>query len=154
MPTYNLKLGDATSTYEITQDDVSRAKKFFKQHGLGYYGVYHTHPEGIAYPSAADLATKEKYHFIIGLSDPKVPILNAFECHGDKVVQIPINIETSNKYDVKDLKNKEPEKHEKLGITKEEGELHDLLDNIRQENPKYLKEKPRDPFSSDFSTQA
>ena len=36
--------------------------EFFLKHGLHYYGVYHSHPNGIAVPSQTDIDTKQQYH--------------------------------------------------------------------------------------------
>ncbi|MFC1771239.1 Mov34/MPN/PAD-1 family protein, partial [Candidatus Margulisiibacteriota bacterium] len=79
LPLFNMFLFDKTGTFVITGDDLERAHGFFAKHNLQYYGLYHSHPQGAPYPSIADINSRQKYHFILGLSDINTPILNAFE---------------------------------------------------------------------------
>ena len=65
LPTFNKDWDQNKDVYALHDEDLLRAHTFFKKHGLIYYGVYHTHPKGISYPSEADIATGQQYHFII-----------------------------------------------------------------------------------------
>ena len=74
LPTFNSHLYNKTDTFAITSEDIHRAHAFFEQHGLEYYGVYHTHPKATAEPSDQDLRNIQRYMFIISYLNKKHPI--------------------------------------------------------------------------------
>ena len=65
LPNFNMFEGNRTDTFGLTQEDMLRAHEFFQKHNLTFYGVYHTHPNGIPFPSTGDLKTNQKHHFIL-----------------------------------------------------------------------------------------
>ncbi len=92
LPVPNQYLYDRTQTFGMTADDVDRGYRFLAKHNLEYYGVYHSHPKGVPYPSQQDLAHNQRYHFIIGLEDRYNPVLMAWEVENEEIVQVPIRI--------------------------------------------------------------
>ncbi len=152
-PISNQYLYARTDTFQITKDDILRAHAFFQKHGLEYYGVYHSHPKGVPYPSKTDLDTGERYHFIIGLKDRNKPILNAFECQSYNVTQILIHVVSMKGFDIVDIHAKSKPALVHQGMVQEEIGLHDMLNQIRRENPRYPKLKSQKP-GSEFSTMA
>jgi proteasome lid subunit RPN8/RPN11 len=78
LPTFNQFLEDKTKTFAVTPDDIMRAHQFFSKHGLEYYGIYHTHPKGVAEPSDQDLRHIQEFMFIISYRDMKRPDFAAY----------------------------------------------------------------------------
>lgn len=168
LPSHNQHLFNRTTTYGITAEDIERAHRFFAKHQLEYYGVYHTHPKGIPYPSKQDIMTGNKYHFIVGLKDPQHPIFCAYEIEHRTPVQVPLTVVPDSKFSVVDIHQKNttpaaktPEKAGPLPpqtLIKRDPKseailLYDLLDNIKKEKPSYKKQDPL-THGSDFSTLA
>ena len=151
-PLFNFHLFNKTDTFSFTSEDVDRAHRFFKKHGLDYYGLYHSHPSGVAEPSDIDIKTGHKYHFIIGIKDKESAVLRAFEIINQKAIPIPIQL-IDKKYDVKNikLKNKEPQNP----VIEDMQTLLDRLDNIRHARGNtYKRFSPKSQEDSDFSTLA
>ena len=161
MPTHNQHLYNRTDTFAVTSDDMQRAFDFFAKNGLSYFGLYHSHPKGIAYPSPQDIRTGQRYHFIVSLRNPKVPVLAAYEIINQQPHQIPIRIEPDSKYSVKDLAAKPTAagakaKPSPLGgdILESARQMGAVLESWRQEkSPEYQKMPPKSA-GSDFSTLA
>jgi len=157
LPAHNQYLYNRTDTFAVTAEDMQRAFDFFAKNGLSYFGLYHSHPKGIAYPSPEDIKTGQRYHFIISLRNPKAPVLAAFEIIDRQPHQIPIRIESDSKYSVKDLAAKSTDKKPVVpGSNTVEDALRmgAALDRWRQEkSPEYRKLPPQKP-GSDFSTLA
>lgn len=154
LPLFNQHLYDKTDTFAFTSDDVNRAHRFFAKHNLKYFGLYHSHPSGIAYPSQQDIDTGHKYHFIIGLkSKEDTPVLNVFEIKNKKVYQLELEIITKN-YEAIDIHSSKPKTDEQLGIFSEAEFLSEQIQDIKNEAPKYKRLDPKDRFNSDFSTLA
>lgn len=157
MPIPNQHLENRTDTFMCTQADIQRAHEFFNKHGLQYYGLYHTHPNGAPEPSQQDISTGHKYHFIIAVfgKDPSKTIMRAFEVKSRIAHPIPMQILLQDG-NVKDLKN--PQKNLSPSpqdpLYKEAEHLGDLMDGIRNYSPKYKKENPIKKDGSDFSTLA
>ncbi len=82
LPLYNMSADDRETNFVFLKEEYQRAHEFFERHGLQYFGVYHSHPEGITHPSAQDLKMNQRYQFIVGVQDPSQPELAAFRCHG------------------------------------------------------------------------
>lgn len=91
-PVANQTFGNRNDQFTITTDDIMRAHTFFEKYGLIFYGVYHSHPNGIPEPSIQDLKTRNRYHFIVGYSPPRRPIFAAFEAIGLAATAIPIDV--------------------------------------------------------------
>jgi proteasome lid subunit RPN8/RPN11 len=157
LPTHNQHLGNRTDTFGITSDDIQRAYDFFGKNGLTYFGAYHSHPKGIAYPSPEDIRTGQRYHFIVSLRDPQSPVFAAYEIINNQPHQIPIKIESSGKYQVKDLQNKSPAPIVPVvpgDLMESARHIGEVLTQLRQEKtPHYPKMPPQKP-GSDFSTLA
>ena len=154
MPVYNQHLYNKTDTFAITQDDVLRAHDFFAKHGLDYYGVYHSHPKGIAEPSQQDLSTNNRYHFIVGLRNPQNPEFNAFQAFGYRAQQIPIRIIDNKGITVLELHGGQ-KKENSNDLHHEMGRLSNMIDDIKKDRAIYPKLSPSNPFdSSNFNTLA
>jgi len=103
LPTANQHLYNRTETFGLTSDDMSRSHVFFAKHNLEYYGVYHTHPKGIAYPSPQDISTGQKYHFIISYANDKQPELAVYEIFGLHPVRVPLTVIDNKGFQALDL---------------------------------------------------
>jgi proteasome lid subunit RPN8/RPN11 len=157
LPVFNQHLFNKTDTYGITSEDFERAHLFFKKHNLDYFGVYHSHPTGVAYPSAADINTGQKYHFIFGLSDPENPVFFAYEIISAVPHQIPIRIVKDNAFKAIDINGRlnSGESDPQKTIFDTADELKTKIEDIQNRRAKYPKLKPKSGFdSSDFSTLA
>ncbi len=156
LPVFNQHLFDKTDTFGITSDDFERAHLFFKKHNMSYFGVYHSHPKGVAYPSQTDINTGQKYHFIFGLADPENPVFSAFEIIEGVPHHIPIRIVKDNAFKAIDIHGqiKAPNEAQKTIIDTAD-ELRTQIEDIQNRRAKYPKMKPKSGFdSSDFSTLA
>lgn len=157
MPTYNQHSGNQTDTFGITSDDIQRAYEFFARNNVDYFGVYHSHPKGIAYPSKEDIQTGQHFHFIISLRNPKEPVLAAWEIINNEPHQVPIKIEQDSKYSVKDLQTtgKKPTISKPIDPLMESvQQIGEVWDQWRQgQSPQYPKMDPKSR-DSDFSTLA
>ncbi len=92
LPVFNQFLYDKTKTFGMTADDLDRGYRFFEKNKMKFYGIYHSHPKGIPYPSEQDLSHNQKYLFIIGLADRFNPELVAWEMIKGEPVRIPIQV--------------------------------------------------------------
>ena len=155
MPVFNQSLYDKTETFAITSEDYLRAHEFFESHGLTYLGLYHSHPKGLPEPSHQDLTHQHKYHFIVGLRNPKNPEFSAFQTYGYQVRRIPIQVLDNKGVAIIDLQKK-GETHLKDGdLSTESQRLAQLIENIKQEQIEYPKLKNPNPFNAaGFSTIA
>lgn len=164
LPVFNQHLFNKTNTYSITGEDIERAHRFFAKHQLDYYGVYHTHPKGIPYPSHQDISTGHKYHFIVGLQNPENPIFCAYEIKGLTPVQVPLVVISDKAFSILDIHQPTQEKIDaqaafipktqvKRDPKSEALRLDQMLDNIKKEKPSYEKQDPL-LRGSDFSTLA
>lgn len=160
-PVFNQHLYNKTDTFSLTTDDIIRAHQFFEKHKLDYYGIYHTHPKGIAEPSKQDLKHLQKYLFIISLRDQNNPDFAAFEVVGQQqAVRVPLTI-TTQQIDVVDIHNHGRTKqslnvNEIGGHNEEKEKLEMRMSEMVQGKVKYTKMKPKDDKqdSSGFSTLA
>ncbi|MBT6121454.1 hypothetical protein HOH45_08340 [bacterium] len=153
LPNFNMFEGNRTDTFGLTQEDMLRAHEFFQKHNLTFYGVYHTHPNGIPFPSTGDLKTNQKHHFIIGMKNPDKPIFNAFICKGMNYTQIPLKVVDMKGLNIKDIHgDKAPTSLDQM-VT-EHSQIDSVISNIvNQKENKY--EKLDGPnLNSDFSTLA
>ncbi|NDC82301.1 hypothetical protein EB093_01365 [bacterium] len=156
MPTVNQHLGNRTDTFAVTSSDIQRAYDFFKKNGLTFFGLYHSHPKGIAYPSQEDILTGQRYHFIISLQNPKSPVLAAYEIIKQQPHQIPIRIELDEKFLPKsDAKGSHtPPPHINSVFNESGRHLDESLTRWREEKKiEYPKMPPKGDLG-DFSTLA
>ncbi|MBG90702.1 MAG: hypothetical protein CL521_02675 [Actinobacteria bacterium] len=161
LPLYNAHLYNKTDTFSFTPDDVLRAHDFFNKHSVTYYGLYHTHPKGIAYPSKADIDTGHQYHFIMSFKHIEKPDFRAYRVESGQPIEIPLRIIEdkgfSTKVDGSNKKISSKDFPSTIGSTPEEEseKLNEMINNIRadQQN-KYPTMPPRDTDKSDFSTLA
>ncbi|MGE4170695.1 MAG: Mov34/MPN/PAD-1 family protein [Candidatus Margulisiibacteriota bacterium] len=155
MPVFNQHLYNKTDTFGVTADDVLRAHEFFAKHGLDCYGVYHSHPKGIPEPSEQDIKTRQKYHFIVGLRNPKKPILNAFIVEGTKPRQLPLRIINDNYFKPISGPIAKESKPNLAGDLQHEAQaLGELLNDMKYQRLKYPRLDPKEFEDSDFSTLA
>ena len=153
LPTFNKDWDETTDTFKIDGGDILRAHTFFEKHNLSFFGVYHTHPEGIAYPSPADINTGQKYHFIISYRDSQKPDFRVYQIINREPKELPLKV-LEKGFDVKDIHGtSESVTNEQI----EKGlEINERIQNIAQQKPnQYIKEINNSKFSnSDFSTLA
>lgn len=155
LPTYNLHLGNRTDTFGVSSDDIRRAHAFFHKNGLTFFGLYHTHPKGIAYPSTEDIMTGQRYHFIVSLKDPHHPVFAAYEIIHRQPHPIPIHINDDSKYSVKDLRQPtETPLPSAPPIESSEDHLNTSLSKWRSEESITYPKMPPKSDASDFSTLA
>ncbi len=161
LPTFNQYLFNKTDTFGVNSDDFQRAHEFFKKHNMSYYGVYHTHPNAAAYPSKQDIATGQKYHFIVGLRDTKRPEFLAYEIINSQPISVPLRLVNDKHFSVVDIQHHSKEASQvpskpneiKRDPLSEAAMLNQMIDNIKQDKKNYPKLDPlRD--GSDFSTLA
>lgn len=104
-PIFNQHLYSKVATFAFTGEDIIRAHEFFKKHNLDYYGLYHTHPKGVAYPSQADIDTGHRYHFILSLRDPESPVFAAYFIQDRMPIHIPLEVIPDKGFDQVDIHN-------------------------------------------------
>ena len=170
LPAFNQHLGNRTDTFGLTAEDIRRAHEFFEHHGLTYFGVYHSHPNGDPYPSVPDIQTGQRYHFIIGCRNPENPILAAYEIVKNQPQRVPIQLMSDKRISVVDIHQKaaenakSPEKNPDKKVAKKSpletpvlGDLRQIMgviDNITQSKPNVYPKLAPPTKGSDFSTLA
>ncbi|MDR2431450.1 MAG: M67 family metallopeptidase [Candidatus Margulisbacteria bacterium] len=157
MPLYNQAGGDQHKEFGMTSDDVIRGYDFAQKHGLVYFGVYHTHPNGIAYPSDTDLSHNQKYLFIISLRDRYNPEFAAYSVEpGKKVIREEIQVINNSGVTVLDIMTGSPRLSDSA-TTQEMDKLHALIDDIIEERAAYPRLSPKNKYEaakSSFNTEA
>jgi len=151
LPVFNQFLYDRTKTFGMTADDIDRGYRFLAKHDLEYYGIYHSHPKGIPYPSREDLSHNQRYHFIISLADRYNPILMAWEVAGSQIIQVPIQIVDEGLVEQMYLSPEKPSISE--AAPDEMTKLAGMISDIIEGKIRYNKEAPKWD-SSTFSTTA
>jgi [CysO sulfur-carrier protein]-S-L-cysteine hydrolase len=152
LPVFNQHLYDRTKTFGMTADDIDRAYRFFEKNKMQFYGIYHSHPKGIPYPSKEDLSHGQRYLFIIGLADRYNPDLYAYEIVKGNVVPLPITIIEENMVDQLFLS---ADKHKFSDAAKPNDmtQLTNMINDMILGRLEYPKETPKWDSSS-FSTTA
>ncbi len=152
LPTVNIFLYDRTKTFGISADDIDRGYRFLEKHKFEYYGIYHSHPKGIPYPSKEDLSHNQKYIFIIGLADRYNPELVAWEVTPSGTIQVPIQI--VDEHFVQQMYLSPDKRHLSDAAPPDElTQLTNIINNMILGKADYLKEPPKWDTSS-FSTKA
>ena len=159
LPVFNQHDDGRKDNFVFTSDMLIRAHEFFKKHDLIYYGLYHTHPTGVAYPSDADISSGQRFHFIISYQNRNIPVLNAFEIINNKPHQISIKVISDKGFSSLDknaVKKKKNRFSPQQSPNEDRDDLEERIANIITEQPnKYRKIEPReDVKGSDFSTMA
>ena len=154
LPIANKNIYDRTKEFALWKEDTERGYAFLEKYNMQYLGIYHTHPQGVPYPSDQDLSHGQKYLFIIGLRDRYNPELRAWRCEGKKVYQEDIKIISDQGITVIDVKTGKPKLSQ--NTTKEEMDRLALMINamIEGRDPSYLKLAPSKWDASSFSTFA
>ncbi|OGC23573.1 hypothetical protein A2291_00305 [candidate division WOR-1 bacterium RIFOXYB2_FULL_42_35] len=154
LPIANKNIYDRTKEFALWKEDIERGYAFLEKYNMQYLGIYHTHPQGVPYPSDQDLSHGQKYLFIIGLRDRYNPELRAWRCEGKKVYQEDIKIISDQGITVIDVKTGKPKLSQ--NTTKEEMDRLALMINamIEGRDPSYLKLAPSKWDASSFSTFA
>jgi proteasome lid subunit RPN8/RPN11 len=157
MPLYNQASGDQRKEFGLSADDMLRGHEFAKKHGLIFFGVYHTHPNGIAYPSDQDISNNQRFLFIISLRDRYNPEFAAYSVlPGRAVIREDIQVINDNGVTVIDINTGQPKLSEHVS-TLEMQKLHTLIDAIVEERAKYPRLAPKNKFEASrfsFNTEA
>ncbi|MDR1453431.1 MAG: M67 family metallopeptidase [Candidatus Margulisbacteria bacterium] len=157
LPLYNQAGGDQRQEFGMSADDILRGHEFAKKHGLIFFGVYHTHPNGIAYPSEQDINNNQRFLFIISLRDRYNPEFAAYSVlPGRAVIREDIHVVNDNGVTVIDINTGKPKLSENVS-TLEMHKLHTLIDAIVDERAKYPRLSPKNKFEasrSSFNTEA
>ena len=153
LPTFNKDWDVNKDVYTLEQEDLNRAFAFFKKHDCKYFGVYHTHPKGIAYPSKEDINTGQKFHFIISYIDEKNPEFRAYKIENMSPIEIPLLVIPNTGYSSVD---KVTGKKKSQNKPETDSDLDERIHNIIHDKPNTYKKKPpkTDFDNSDFSTFA
>ena len=152
LPIWNKETSDPNKIYGITGDDIERGKLFLKKHNLEYYGIYHSHPKGVPYPSDQDLSIPQKHLFIIGLRNRYNPELTAFTIIDDQLIQEQIQVLNDAGFSVIDIYSGKPELA--ANATEEEmGELNQMINDYLNRRLSYPVNAPVWDAST-FSTKA
>jgi len=152
LPSPNMYLYDRTKTFGMTADDIDRGYRFLEKNKLEYYGIYHSHPKGIPYPSREDLSHHQKYLFIVGLANRYNPDLYAWQVDKKEPEQVPIRI-VDEKF-VEQMYLSPDVHHLSDAAPKDEiARLTDMINNMIKGCSMYEKERPVWDSSS-FSTKA
>ena len=151
LPVFNQFLYDRTKTFGMTADDIDRGYRFLAKYNLEYYGIYHSHPKGLPYPSREDLSHNQRYHFIVSLADRYNPLLMAWEVAGSQIIQVPIQIVDEGLVEQMYLSPEKPSLSE--AAPDEMTKLSQIIAAIINGKIEYKKESPKWD-SSTFSTTA
>ena len=158
-PIFNQHLYNRTDTFSFTAEDIERAQRFFKKHDMDYYGLYHSHPSGVAYPSKQDISTGHKYHFIIALSSADDIEMRAWEVVNRQPQPVPLQIVSDKEFSSIDIHNdsaspRNAYQGRNRNMIDEAGDLSQKIQNIKDEKPTYERNEPINWQDSDFSTLA
>ncbi|RAP29846.1 hypothetical protein DID78_03120 [Candidatus Marinamargulisbacteria bacterium SCGC AG-343-D04] len=155
LPTFNKDWDVNKDVFALHDADMQRAHSFFQKHNCEYFGVYHTHPEGIAYPSEQDINTGQKYHFIISYKNKDQPEFKVFEIINRVPKNLPLLVIPNEGFSSKELKGKKKNGQEEVRTSEKEG-LENRIWNIIDDKPNiYEKKPPKDELdNSQFSTFA
>ena len=96
-----LKLYQATNAehsryrYNIGSQELFRINRECEKNGWQFLAIYHSHPDGAAYPSPTDVeraSWPESLYFIVSLSSPEKPEVRAFRIRDGEVTEEAIEI--------------------------------------------------------------
>lgn len=154
LPTFNKDWDQNKDVFKLYLDDVTSAHTFFKKHNCEYFGVYHTHPKGVAYPSESDINTGQRYHFILSYKNEDQPEFKAYEIINKIPKPLPLLVIPNQGFASKDLAGKGVSVKDKEKAEQED--LENRIWNIIDDKPNiYEKKPPKDELdNSQFSTFA
>ena len=161
-PVFNQDISNKTDIFSVNTEDIERAHLFFNQHGLEYYGAYHSHPKGAAIPSKQDLSHIQKYLFIISLRNIDVPDFAAYQVTGvQQAKRVPLNIVSDQQFSVKDIHGKGDKKTldgfiipDGMPDYNDEDKLNKKIDDVFNQSPNYQKDRRLLDNNGDYSTLA
>ena len=153
LPIFNKDISKPYVSYGITGEDIVRALAFLKKHNLEYFGIYHTHPKGIAFPSKQDLMHHQRYLFIIGLKDRYNPELQAYRIEEEKIIPETIKVVNDSGFTVVDIVTGKPKLSESISHEEMEKLAKMIDDHIHGREILYPKMQPTWDAST-FSTMA
>jgi proteasome lid subunit RPN8/RPN11 len=97
-----LKLYQATNAehsrycYNIEPQELFRINRECEESGWRFVGIYHSHPDGRAYPSPTDVRLAalwpETLYFIVSLLSPERPEVRAFRIRDRDVIEEDLEI--------------------------------------------------------------
>jgi [CysO sulfur-carrier protein]-S-L-cysteine hydrolase len=151
LPTFNKDWDQSKEVFKIDNSDMQRAHSFFKKHNIKFFGIYHTHPTGIAYPSDADISTGQRFHFIISYKDQNNPDFRVYQIDNNKPRELKLTVIPDSGFSSSSQKK---EKDQFLYSQKQvEDELSQRINNIILDNPNVYKKLPPKAgnLDSDFS---
>ena len=154
LPTFNKDWDNSKDVFKLDDTDMQRAYSFFAKHNLTFFGIYHTHPTGIAYPSEADINTGQRFHFIISYKNPENPDFRVYFIQNKKPIEVKLTVISDSGFS---SSNSEKEKDQFLYSEKQvEDELSQRINNMISDKPNLYKKLPPTPgnLDSDFSTLA
>lgn len=153
LPIFNKDISKPYVSYGITGEDMARAYAFLRKHNLEYFGIYHSHPKGIAFPSRQDLMHHQRYLFIIGLKDRYNPELQAYRIEKEEITPEPIRIVDDRGFKVVDIHTGKPKLSEYVSDEEMEKLAKSIDDHIHGREIIYPKMQPVWDAST-FSTMA
>ena len=155
-PIFNQHLEVQTDTFGFTQEDIQRAYKFCEKHKLSYFGMYHTHPKGVAYPSQADINVGHLFHFILSLKDPDNPDFKAFIIKQKQPIQVPFTVIQDKGFYKKEengLPQYDASTQASLNDQQTNDELSHKLQQLKNKQQPYQRYQSHNP-DSEFNTLA
>jgi proteasome lid subunit RPN8/RPN11 len=81
--------------YNIESKELFRINRECEENGWQFLGIYHSHPDGKAYPSPTDVERAlwpESLYFIVSLSHPEKPEVRAFRIRDGEVTEEELRI--------------------------------------------------------------
>jgi proteasome lid subunit RPN8/RPN11 len=96
-----LKLYQATNAehsrycYDIERQELFRINRECEEKGWEFLGLYHSHPDGRAYPSPTDVHRADwpdSLYFIVSLLSPERPEVRAFRIRDRDVIEEDLEI--------------------------------------------------------------
>jgi proteasome lid subunit RPN8/RPN11 len=83
----------SATSYTVDPTEHLRALRHAERSGWSLGGVFHSHPGGAGYPSAADVAgalEPDWLYAVIGMSDPEAPEVRCFRIRDGIISEEPI----------------------------------------------------------------
>ena len=86
----NSKEGDKRRRFEIAPKDYLKAEAFAEEKGLQFLGVYHSHPNSPAIPSAYDRMAAQPYfsYIIISVFDGEFSHIRSWQLNDDMQFEV------------------------------------------------------------------
>lgn len=156
-PIFNQHLEAQTNIFGFTHEDIQRAYRFCQKHDLCYFGMYHTHPKGIAYPSQADINVGHLFHFILSLKNPENPDFKAYIIQQKKAIQVPFVVIQDKGFSKKENNSAIPQYDASTQATLNDqqtnDELNHKLEQLKNKKKPYQRYQSHNP-DSEFNTLA